>query len=47
MLVCQLIITKQLKHYMSQVNGSSTNFNSNVKSVIQIKTLPIDKILTR
>lgn len=27
-------------------DGSSTNFNSNVKSVIQIKTLPIDKILT-
>ena len=26
-------------------DGSSTNFNSNVKSVIQIKTLPIDKIL--
>jgi FkbM family methyltransferase len=26
-------------------DGSSTNFNENVKSVIQIKTIPIDKIL--
>jgi len=27
-------------------DGSSTNFNINVKSVIEIKTLPIDKILS-
>jgi len=27
-------------------DGSSTNFNINVKSVIQIKTMPIDKILS-
>jgi FkbM family methyltransferase len=27
-------------------DGSSTNFNINVKSVIQIKTIPIDKILS-
>ena len=27
-------------------DGSSTNFNTNVKSSIQIKTLPIDKILS-
>jgi FkbM family methyltransferase len=27
-------------------DGSSTNFNTNVKSVIQIKTIPIDKILS-
>ena len=26
-------------------DGSSTNFNTNIKSVIQIKTLPIEKIL--
>ena len=34
--------TKSL--YVSN-DGSSTNFNENVKSVIQIKTLPIDKIM--
>jgi hypothetical protein len=27
-------------------DGSSTNFNTNVNSVIQIKTIPIDKILS-
>ena len=35
--------TKSL--YVSN-DGSSTNFNTNVNSVIQIKTLPIDKILS-
>ena len=35
--------TKNL--YLSN-DGSSTNFNTNVNSVIQIKTLPIDKILS-
>ena len=35
--------TKSL--YLSN-DGSSTNFNTNVNSVIQIKTLPIDKILS-
>jgi FkbM family methyltransferase len=36
-------ITKNL--YVSN-DGSSTNFNTNFNSVIQIKTLPIDKILS-
>jgi FkbM family methyltransferase len=36
-------VTKIL--YVSS-DGSSTNFNINVKSVIEIKTLPIDKILS-
>jgi FkbM family methyltransferase len=35
--------TKSL--YVSN-DGSSTNFNTNVNSVIQIKTIPIDKILS-
>jgi len=35
--------TKSL--YLSN-DGSSTNFNTNVKTTIQIKTLPIDKILS-
>ena len=35
--------TKSL--YLSN-DGSSTNFNTNGNSVIQIKTLPIDKILS-